>query len=44
MPSSASLIGRVFVESLETYGAPRIHAELREAHGDPRRPQACRPA
>jgi putative transposase len=27
------LIGRVFVESLETYGAPRIHAELREAYG-----------
>jgi len=29
----AALIGRVFVESLETYGAPRVHAELREEHG-----------
>jgi putative transposase len=29
----STLIGRVFVDSLETYGAPRIHAELREAHG-----------
>jgi putative transposase len=28
----ASLIRCVFVESLETYGAPRVHAELREAH------------
>jgi putative transposase len=29
----STLIGRIFVDSLETYGAPRIHAELREAHG-----------
>jgi putative transposase len=29
----STLIGRVFADSLETYGAPRIHAELREAHG-----------
>lgn len=29
----ASLIRRVFVESLETYGVPHVHAELREAHG-----------
>src|SRR3954468_8267208 len=29
----APLIGRIFVESLETYSAPRVHAELREAHG-----------
>ena len=29
----STLIGRIFVDSLETYGAPRVHAELREAHG-----------
>jgi putative transposase len=29
----STLIGRIFVDSLETYGAPRIHAELRQAHG-----------
>jgi hypothetical protein len=29
----STLIRRVFVESLETYGAPRIRADLREAHG-----------
>jgi putative transposase len=29
----SSLIERMFVESLETYGAPRVHAELRQAHG-----------
>jgi len=29
----AELIGSVFVESLATYGAPRVHAELRQAHG-----------
>ena len=28
----STLIGRIFVDSLETYGAPRIHAELRQAH------------
>jgi putative transposase len=29
----SNLIERVFLESRETYGAPRVHAELREAHG-----------
>jgi putative transposase len=29
----SSVIRHVFVESRQTYGAPRVHAELREAHG-----------
>ena len=40
----ARLIAAVFTDSRETYGAPRIQAELADDYGVWRRPQARRPA